>query len=60
MVLLGAVFMALTFVIFVIYGTCAAFARDRILQSQTIMTWLNRSFAALFAGLGLRLAFERP
>lgn len=56
---LGAVFMAMTFVIFVIYGFFAALARDRILQSAAIMGWLNRSFAAIFAGLGLRLALEK-
>ncbi len=59
MVLLGGIFMALTFVIFVLYGVFAAFARTWLLQSQTVMRWLNRSFAAIFAGLGLRLAFEK-
>ena len=56
---LGAVFMGMTFVIFLIYGFFAALARDRILQSAAIMRWLNRSFAAIFAGLGLRLALEK-
>ncbi|MDX8350322.1 LysE family translocator [Cognatiyoonia sp. IB215446] len=59
MVLLGAVFMALTFVIFVLYGVFAAFARDWLLRSEAAMRWLNRSFAAMFAALGLRLAFEK-
>ena len=59
MILLGAVFMGLTFVIFIGYGVFAAFARDRLLQSKTIMRWLNRSFAAIFTALGVRLAFER-
>lgn len=59
MVLLGAIFMALTFVIFVLYGAFAALARDRLLSSQRAMTWLNRSFAALFAALAGRLALER-
>ncbi len=59
MILLGAVFMALTFVIFLLYGVFAAFARDWLLQSKSVMRWLNRSFAAIFAGLGLRLAFEK-
>lgn len=56
---LGAVFMAMTFVIFVVYGVFAAFARDWLLQSAAIMRWLNRSFAAIFAALGLRLALEK-
>lgn len=59
MVFLGGVFMALTFVIFVLYGVFASFARTWLLQSKTVMTWLNRSFAGIFAALGLRLAFEK-
>ncbi|MFV0359488.1 LysE family translocator [Tropicimonas sp.] len=59
MVLLGAIFMAFTFVIFVGYGIFAATARDAILSSERAMRWLNRSFAAIFAALGLRLALER-
>lgn len=59
MVLLGAIFMALTFVIFVLYGVFAAFTRTWLLQSKSVMLWLNRSFAGIFAALGLRLAFER-
>ncbi len=59
MVLLGGIFMALTFVIFVLYGFFATFARTWLLQSQTVMRWLNRSFAAIFAALAGRLALER-
>lgn len=59
MILLGSIFMALTFVIFVLYGFFAAFARTWLLQSQTVMRWLNRSFAAIFAALAGRLAFEK-
>jgi threonine/homoserine/homoserine lactone efflux protein len=60
MILLGAVFMTITFATFVCYGTFAAIARDRLLQNVAVMRWLNRSFAALFAALGARLAFEQP
>ena len=59
MLTLGAVFMALTFAVFMLYGLFAASLRARILSSQAAMTWLNRSVAAIFAALGLRLAFER-
>ncbi|MFK7938451.1 MAG: LysE family translocator [Roseovarius sp.] len=59
MVLLGAVFMAMTFGVFVLYGVFAATARDRILGSARIMRWLNRSFAMIFAALAARLAFEK-
>ncbi|MEM7472354.1 MAG: LysE family translocator [Pseudomonadota bacterium] len=59
MATLGAVFMVLTFAVFVLYGLFAARARDAILGSERIMLWLNRSFAAIFAALGAKLAFER-
>ncbi|PCJ10155.1 MAG: lysine transporter LysE [Rhodobacteraceae bacterium] len=59
MTLLGAVFMALTFVIFVLYGLFAATARDYVLGSERVLAWLNRGFAAIFAGLAARLAIER-
>ncbi|MEM9249614.1 MAG: LysE family translocator [Pseudomonadota bacterium] len=59
MVTLGAVFMAMTFAVFLIYGTFAAAARDRILASERAMRWLNRSIGGLFALLAGRLALER-
>lgn len=59
MVALGAVFMAMTFGVFVLYGIFAAAARDHLLASGRIMRWLNRSFAAIFAALAGRLALER-
>jgi len=59
MILLGAVFMALTFAVFVLYGLFAAAARARLLASERVMRWLNRSFAAIFAALGARLALEK-
>lgn len=59
MVLLGAIFMALTFAVFVVYGLFAAHARDWLLSSERAMRWLNRSFAAIFAALAGRLALER-
>ena len=59
MTALGAVFMAMTFAVFTLYGVFAAGAREHILGSARIMRWLNRSFAAIFAALAARLAFER-
>ncbi len=59
MLLLGATFMAMTFVVFALYGIFAATARDAVLSSERAMRWLNRSFAAIFAALGARLALER-
>jgi threonine/homoserine/homoserine lactone efflux protein len=53
----SAVFMAMTFVVFVLYGLFAALARERVIASPGVMRWLQRSFAGLFAALGIRLAF---
>ncbi|MFE0014903.1 LysE family translocator [Mesorhizobium sp. NPDC059054] len=53
---LSGVFMAATFIIFAIYGLCAASVRDRIIGSARVMTWLRRSFAAAFVALGAKLA----
>ncbi|QUJ75766.1 LysE family translocator [Sulfitobacter albidus] len=59
MALLGAVFMAMTFGVFVAYGVFAAAARRWLLGSERAMAWLSRSFAAIFAALAGRLALER-
>ncbi|MEQ9694559.1 LysE family translocator [Shimia sp. SDUM112013] len=59
MALLGAVFMLLTFLVFVLYGVFAAKARDLLLGSAAVMRWLNRGFAAIFVALAGRLALER-
>ncbi|WP_375415641.1 LysE family translocator [uncultured Bradyrhizobium sp.] len=53
---LSAAFMAMTFVVFVIYGLFAASVRDRIVTRPQVMIWLRRIFAGGFAVLGLRLA----
>lgn len=59
MAALGGVFMAMTFGVFAVYGLFAGAVRDRLLQSERAMAWLNRSFAAVFAALAGRLALER-
>lgn len=59
MAMMGAVFMVLTFAVFVLYGVFAATARTHILGSARIMAWLNRGFAAIFAALAARLALEK-
>ena len=59
MLTLGAVFMGLTFAVFVLYGAFAAAARDAVLSSERAMRWLSRCFAAAFAALAGRLALER-
>ena len=54
---LSAVFMAMTFVVFVIYGQLAYVFRVAVIASPRVQSWLRRSFATAFAGLGLQLAF---
>ncbi|MEG3627744.1 LysE family translocator [Streptomyces poriticola] len=56
MLRLSAVFMALTFVVFVAYGMCAAAVRHRVLARPRVMTGIRRGFAACFAGLSAWLA----
>jgi threonine/homoserine/homoserine lactone efflux protein len=54
---LSAAFMAMTFVVFAVYGLFAASVRDRIVTRPRVMIWLRRVFAGGFAALGARLAF---
>src|SRR5437879_13242172 len=54
---LSGVFMAMTFAVFVVYGLCAAWVRERVISRPRVMAWLRRSFAAGFALLGAKLAF---
>jgi threonine/homoserine/homoserine lactone efflux protein len=53
---LSAVFMAMTFVVFVGYGLCAASVRDHVISRPCVMGWMRRAFAAAFVGLGVKLA----
>jgi threonine/homoserine/homoserine lactone efflux protein len=53
---LSAVFMAMTFVVFAIYGTFAALMRDHVVTRPQVMAWLRRTFAAAFLLLGIKLA----
>ncbi|MFE9406068.1 LysE family translocator [Streptomyces sp. NPDC006530] len=53
---LSAVFMVMTFVVFVIYGAFAAGVRDHIISRPKVLAWMRRTFAAAFVGLGLKLA----
>jgi threonine/homoserine/homoserine lactone efflux protein len=53
---LSAVFMALTFVVFVGYGLFAASVRSHVLARPRVLTWMRRVFAGAFVALGARLA----
>ncbi|WP_308908638.1 LysE family translocator [Pseudomonas canadensis] len=59
MLVLSAVFMAMTFAVFVVYGLLANVFRRAVIESPRVQNWLRRSFAAAFAGLGLNLAFAQ-
>lgn len=54
--MLGAVFMVMTFVVFVAIAAMAALVRGQILGSQRVMAWLQRGFALSFASLAVKLA----
>jgi threonine/homoserine/homoserine lactone efflux protein len=56
---LSAVFMAMTFVVFVLYGLLAHLFRRAVIDSPRVQAWLRRGFAASFAGLGINLAFAQ-
>jgi threonine/homoserine/homoserine lactone efflux protein len=53
---LSAVFMAMTFAVFVVYGLLAHAFRKAVIESPAVQAWLRRGFAAAFAGLGAQLA----
>jgi threonine/homoserine/homoserine lactone efflux protein len=54
---LSAVFMLVTFVVFVGYGVFAAAVRKHVISRPRVLTWMRRTFAAAFVALGARLAF---
>jgi threonine/homoserine/homoserine lactone efflux protein len=56
MIELSAVFMAMTFGVFVVYGLFAASVRDHIISRPRVLTWLRRCFAGAFVALGAKLA----
>ena len=57
MLALSAVFMLVTFVVFVGYGLFAASIRRHVISRPGVLVWMRRSFAAAFVALGAKLAF---
>jgi threonine/homoserine/homoserine lactone efflux protein len=53
---LSAVFMLLTFVVFVGYGLFAASIRNHVISRPRALTWMRRIFAGAFVALGAKLA----
>lgn len=57
MIDLGLIFMAMTFLVFALYGSFAASVRRQVVSRPAVLAWLRRSFAAAFVALGAKLAF---
>ena len=56
--MLAGIFMLMTFLVFIVYGAFASYARDYVISKPNVMKWIRNSFAASFGLLGLRLAFS--
>ncbi len=56
MFILSVVFMAMTLMIFIMYGISANGVRRYVINSPRLIVWLQKSFAATFAALGAKLA----
>ena len=55
---LSGVFMAMTFVVFVVYGVLAHAFRRAVTESPRVQSWLRRGFATAFAAIGINLALS--
>ncbi len=58
MLVLGAIFCAMTAAVFTLYAAFAAVARRHVLGNEMAMRWLRRTFAAAFGALAVRLAAQ--
>ena len=58
MVGLSGVFMAITFVVFALYGGFMATVRTKVISRPNVMLWLRRAFATTFLPLAGCLAAE--
>ena len=56
MMILSVIFMAMTLVIFILYGISAHSVRRYVIGSPRFTIWIQRTFAATFATLGIKLA----
>ena len=54
----SGVFMALTFVVFAVYGVFAATVSTQVISRPKVMLWVRRTFAATYVLLAGRLAAE--
>lgn len=56
---LSGVFMAMTFVVFALFGLFAAAIRGQVMSRPAVLSWMRRSFAAAFVMLGAKLALTQ-
>jgi threonine/homoserine/homoserine lactone efflux protein len=56
MLYLSGVFMAMTFVVFALYGAFAAAVRTHVIRRPRVVTWMRRTFAATYVALAARMA----
>jgi len=56
MLLLSAVFMGLTFIVFAAYGLLAARLREKVISRPAVILWMRRSIAGAFVVLAAKLA----
>jgi threonine/homoserine/homoserine lactone efflux protein len=56
LLLLGGVFMAMTFAVFVSYAVAASAARRQIIERPRVLRRLRRAFSVSFVALGAKLA----
>jgi threonine/homoserine/homoserine lactone efflux protein len=59
MVALSLVFMAMTFVLFAVYGLLASGVREQVISRPRVLAWMRRAFAGSFVALGAKLALTR-
>ncbi len=57
MLTMGAVFMAMTLIVFIAYGMFAASVRTHVIARPRVLIWFHRAIAGAFFSLGLKLAF---
>ena len=58
MIWLSLVFMAVTFIVFAVYGAFAATMRRQVVSRPRVVAWMRRTFAATYVLLAGRLALE--
>lgn len=52
---LSIIFMLMTQLVFMVYGSFAAFMRQKVLTRPKVITWMQRTFCGAFIALSLKL-----